>query len=133
MDPSTTGLAPEGSRLIESSLPAAVHQCERHALTCTLVVTSSGERARLDYLGGTLARVEINGFYLDDPDDALGEVVRWPAARCRVATMPPELGPEDLPTRPIPRVAAPAPSRRWTLLAIAGLVAAVVAALVLVG
>ena len=133
MDPTTPPPAPASPGLIESSLASAVHQCERHALTCTLVVTADGERACLDYLGGNLARVEINGFFLDDPGDALGEVTRWPGARCRVATAPPELGPEDLPTQPMRRVAAPGGRRRWTLLALAGLAAALVAALVLAG
>jgi hypothetical protein len=131
MDPTTTPPAPASPGLIERSLAAAVHQCERHALTCTLVVTADGERACLDYLGGSLARVEINGFFLDDPSDALGEVTRWRGARCRVATAPPELGPDDEPTQPMRKVAAPGRGRARALLIVAG-VAAVAAAVLAV-
>ena len=62
-------------------LGVVLRQCEERALTCSLVVTAGLDRARIEVRAGVVARVELNGFYVDD---ALGVVARWPDARFHV-------------------------------------------------
>lgn len=62
-------------------LAAVLRQCEERALTCSLVVTAGLDRARIDVRAGAIARVELNGFYVDD---ALAHVTAWPHARFHV-------------------------------------------------
>jgi hypothetical protein len=66
-------------------LAAVLRQCEERALTCSLVVTAGLDRARVDVRAGAVARVELNGFYVDESlGDALAHVTSWPGARFHV-------------------------------------------------
>ena len=62
-------------------LAAVLRQCEERALTCSLIVTAGLDRARIDVRAGVIARIELNGFYLDD---ALAQIKTWPNARFHV-------------------------------------------------
>jgi hypothetical protein len=88
-------------------LAAVLRQCEERALTCSLVVTAGMDRARIEVKAGVIARVELNGFYLDD---ALAQVTRWPNARFHViaARLDLESPPRDEAT-PLPPPPTPLP------------------------
>src|SRR5215471_15147702 len=62
-------------------ISAVLRQCEERALTCSLVVTAGLDRAQIEVRAGVVARVELNGFYIDD---ALAQIAGWPNARFHV-------------------------------------------------
>lgn len=63
-------------------LTALMRHCEQRALTCIITVVSRLDRATLEYRGGVLRRLELNGFY---DDEAIEQVLDWTDARFRVA------------------------------------------------
>jgi hypothetical protein len=87
-------------------ISAVLRQCEERALTCSLVVTAGLDRARIEVRAGVVARVELNGFYVDD---ALGQVARWPNARFHVIAPRIELETARDEATPLPPPPTPMP------------------------
>ncbi|HTJ41020.1 MAG TPA: hypothetical protein VL463_02965 [Kofleriaceae bacterium] len=87
-------------------IAAVLRQCEERALTCSLVVTAGLDRARIEVRAGAIARVELNGFYIDD---ALAHVTSWPNARFHVIAPRLELDAEHREATPLPPPPTPLP------------------------
>lgn len=80
--------------LSEVSLVELMRHCEANALTCTIVIIHEFDRGEIEYRGGEIARVALNGV---TDEDRIVDMVRLEDARFMVSAPPLDVGVDGWP------------------------------------
>jgi len=80
--------------LSDVSLVELMRHCEDNALTCTIVIIHEFDRGEIDYRGGEIARVALNGV---TDEDRIVDMVRLEDARFMVSAPPLDVGVDGWP------------------------------------
>lgn len=80
--------------LSDVSLVELMRHCEEHALTCTIVIIHEFDRGEIEYRGGEIARVALNGV---TDEDRIVDMVRLEDARFMVSAPPLDVGVDGWP------------------------------------